>query len=171
MVVPMIMHAMRISILSRVNKGKEIIESSALAITLLTENEQFILAPSFVVPHVVLATTIHLQIVKSIEKGERENIEPVQFPNETNMFEVELIDYYDLLGKDLRAINILASRFKKVELFHLDLMREIEEIMQRRSILLLLQQEIEKQSHTTGHLDVSNHSLDDFLFEEYTHLQ
>jgi len=62
---PMVLSAMRIAVLLRVCKGKELIEECALAITHLTENEKFVLAPHTVVPHVVLAAKVHLQNVST----------------------------------------------------------------------------------------------------------
>ena len=126
---PMLLSAIRIAIFARVNKGRELIEECALAITLLTENENFTMTPVTIVPHVALAAKVHLQIVKSIERGQRENPVVVRMPF-SKEFELESIDYYQILMKDLRALYLLASRFKKVDVFYSGLIREIEGILQ-----------------------------------------
>jgi len=139
---PIIVYAMRMGILIQVNKRRDIVEDCALAITQLTENEKFISVPSFIVSQVALAAKVHLQIVKSIERGERENPVLVKTHGK-DMFGVDVVDYYDVLGKDLRALQLLASRFKKVELFHSDLMKDIEELRQRKLVWMMLQQDME----------------------------
>jgi len=140
MAAPIVMGGMRIAILNTVNRGKDIIEESALRITLCTENELFIFVPPPIVAHVAAAAKVHLHIVRSIEKGERENPEVTMVPSITYGKESTLstVDYYEILAKDLRALNILSKRYKKVALFHKAMMQEMEDIIHRKHLMKAL---------------------------------
>ncbi|KAF0976685.1 hypothetical protein FDP41_003980 [Naegleria fowleri] len=129
-------NGVKIGILSAVNRGKELIEECALKITLATELELFVFVPPPIVAHCVAAAKVHLHIVKAIENGERQNPEIGMIPSITGGEPtLGTIDYYEILSKDLRALNILAKRYKKVSLFHKSLMNEMEDIIQRKHIM------------------------------------
>ncbi|EFC40981.1 hypothetical protein NAEGRDRAFT_80888 [Naegleria gruberi] len=135
-----VFHGIRLGILSAVNRGKELIEESALKITFGTENELFLFVPPPIVAHVAAAAKVHLHIVKSIEAGERQNPEVMMVPtvNYGEEPRVGTVDYYEILAKDLRALNILSKRYKKVSLFHKTLMQEMEEIINRKHLMSAL---------------------------------
>ena len=135
----MVICGFRIAILKHVGKGRDVIEDCALRITNMTQHEYFSILPSCIVSHVILAARVHLDIVKTIERGEREN--PVlavsQSDHKQIAPELTFLDYYDILAKDFRALTSLAARFKKVNLFHRDLLTEIEEVLHQRLELQL----------------------------------
>jgi len=138
LVEPMVICAMRIAILTRVDRGRDIVEDSALRITLLTEHEYFVMMPPPIVSHVVLSARIHLHIVKCIERGERENPVLTTLPSRNGKAPVlGLLDYYDVLSKDFRALNMMSCRFKKVNLFYRDLLNEMETVLHQRLELQL----------------------------------
>ncbi|KAG2385726.1 hypothetical protein C9374_003541 [Naegleria lovaniensis] len=129
-------NGIKIGILSAVNRGKELIEECALKITLATELELFVFVPPPIVAHCAAAAKVHLHIVKAIENGERQNPEIGMVPSVSGGEPtLGTIDYYEILSKDLRALNILSKRYKKVSLFHKSLMNEMEDIIQRKHIM------------------------------------
>ncbi|KAG2386062.1 hypothetical protein C9374_003211 [Naegleria lovaniensis] len=129
-----VVNGIKIGILSAVGCGRDMIEESAFKITQGTESNFFNLLPPFIVPHLVAATKVHMHIVKSIERGERNM---TSSPNNGNST-LTSIDYYDILSKDLRGLRLLGKRFKKVVLQNKKLLDEVEEILQRKQLFATL---------------------------------
>ena len=130
---PIIISSFRIAILSHVNRSRNIVESNALRVTQSTQHELFNMMPPVVVSHIVLASRVHLDICRSIQRGERENPVLMEVPITSifgdNATTLELTDYFQVLEKDFRALRILSIRFKKVSLLYGDLMEEIEQVL------------------------------------------
>ncbi|EFC39109.1 predicted protein [Naegleria gruberi] len=124
----LLMNGLRVGVLTKAGYGKDLIEESSLRITYASESEFFPFLPVIVIPHVALAARIHLQIVKKIENGTRQNHQKgLTFQNT-----VGPIDYFDILAKDYRSLIILSKRFKRVSVCYGSLLDEIKEILGRR---------------------------------------
>ena len=144
MTFPLILNGLRIEILELVNCDAEIKEECALSVTRQTENELFSYAPSGVVPFVVAAAKVHLNIVKSIEKDERMHPTSCFVRSSTNDYVPILVDYFDILQKDLKALQVLSKRYKKVTLFHSELLDDITTTLHRRLLANHLDQQQEQ---------------------------
>ncbi|KAL9645468.1 hypothetical protein ABK040_002664 [Willaertia magna] len=116
-------NGMKILILKKVYlKNNLEIEQCAERITMLTRLPIFSFAPSFLVEPVALATNIHLELIKEIENGERDNSQEFSITR--------------LLRKDLEALTFLKTRFHKVAKKYKELMEEAENVINQRSKLL-----------------------------------
>ncbi|EFC42063.1 predicted protein [Naegleria gruberi] len=140
-------NGLKIRIYTEMNRGKDKIEECALKITTTTESGQLSFSPSFLIAPIAAACKIHLQIVKLIEKGDRKNCD-VSSP-------LGAIDYYQVLSKDLRALQILSKRYKGVQLFHHNMIKEIETIIERKQFYNALNECITNQSFSPPTVDLS----------------
>ncbi|EFC38080.1 predicted protein [Naegleria gruberi] len=122
-------YGVRIGILVKARCNINMIEESSLKITYLTMNEFFGVASVFMIPFFALAARVHLQIVKSIEDGTRNNFEMGIGPDDKPV----QIDYYDILAKDYRALNVLGRRFKRIQVCNQKLLSTIAEILNNRN--------------------------------------
>ena len=156
---PMVLAGMRIAILSRVNSGREIIEECALIITTLTEHYNFSLTPASIVQYVALASRVHLQIVNNIQQGLRENPVLVRKPI-SNAYEIEVVDYFEILSKDLRALYSLRNRFKKLDLYYKELIIEMEHALQLGNIESTMNNLQERSSFKESSDDISPWDVD-----------
>lgn len=109
-------HSVKISILAKSSSPlvKGIIEKCALEITQLTDHEAFPLFPVEIVACILVAGQIHVQIVKMLLQQDSTDF----VYNNTN--------YFEILQKDLRAIDILRKRYKILSKFN-HVIREVEE--------------------------------------------
>jgi len=122
-----ILNGLRVGVLTKAGYGKDLIEESSLKITYASESPFFPFLPVVVVPHVALASRVHLQIVKKIEKGSRQNNQR----GFTSSGITGPVNYFEILSKDYRALHVLSKRFKRVSVFYGSLLQEIGEILQR----------------------------------------
>jgi len=100
-----------------------------------TQDELFpILCTAPLTSFVVTTAQIHLDIVKSIERGERVNPSSILLQTSDGLTIPLLIDYYDILQKDQRALQSLSKKYKKVELFHSSLLKELSNIVHIRLV-------------------------------------
>ncbi|EFC45363.1 predicted protein [Naegleria gruberi] len=120
-----IFHSLRIKMLTSVNRERDKIEESALRIIEATESEIFIILPPLVVTPIMAACKIHLYIVTLIEKGERKNCDESS--------PLGPIDYYMVLAKGLRAVKLLGKRFPRVNLYHRNMIQEMESILEKKA--------------------------------------
>ncbi|KAG2386776.1 hypothetical protein C9374_002520 [Naegleria lovaniensis] len=115
----------------------QLLESSALAISKITEDELFVFVSPYLISFILVAVRTNLEICKMIDRGERENLRPViikkeriTIPNIVKQYhENELIDYYAVVAKDLRALQVLSKRYRYVAPHT----KELEEFLSRRN--------------------------------------
>ncbi|KAG2375013.1 hypothetical protein C9374_010387 [Naegleria lovaniensis] len=109
-------HSVKISILAKSSSPlvRGVIEKCALEITQITEHEAFPLFPVEVVACVIAASQIHIQIVKMLLQQDS-----ADFMYNGN-------NYFEILQKDLRGIDILRKRYKILSKFS-NLIGEIED--------------------------------------------
>ncbi|KAL9642982.1 hypothetical protein ABK040_010674 [Willaertia magna] len=106
-----------------------IMEQCALNINYLTESELFMNFSPYLIPFVLIASKFNLEVAKSIDAGERENLQPSKVPSiSTYPNTQEPIDYFVIVGKDLRALQFLSKRFRFVARYT----TEIDEFLQKR---------------------------------------
>ena len=122
-------NGLKMAILKKVCLNQPEIEKLALAITSTTEHELFSFAPTVLVPIVAEATKIHLSIVQSIMAGKRMNPSRCLIDVSTGGQVSILVDYFDILRKDLSALQVLSNKFSRVKLFHSSLMNQVENIL------------------------------------------
>ncbi|KAF0982742.1 hypothetical protein FDP41_010721 [Naegleria fowleri] len=127
-----LLNGLRVGVLTKAGYGKQLIEESSLRISYSSESEFFPFLPVIVIPHVALASRIHLQICKKIENGTRQNNQKGLLSDGHSYGPV---DYFEILTKDYRALNVLSKRFKRVSLCYGSLMDEIGQMLKKRSIL------------------------------------
>ncbi|KAF0978618.1 hypothetical protein FDP41_002438 [Naegleria fowleri] len=111
-----------------VNKWTILLEQSALHLSELTQSELFHFISPLLTPFFLLAFNANLEVAKLIERGERSNNCP--FPNFDDMTRIEglhvmyprqlahsVVDYFQVVERDLRALRLLSTRYKYVSEF------------------------------------------------------
>ena len=129
---PIVLNGLRLEVLKKSGQEQAQAERCAMFITNCTEHELFSLCPPLLIIFMVSAATLHLEIIKSIERGERINPVRMLTYNPEGEATSVFIDYYSVIQKDQRALQLMNSKFKKVELFHGELLRELTNIVHER---------------------------------------
>jgi len=129
---PLFMNGLRLEVLKKSGNEQLLMEECATMITNSTEHELFPFCPPIVVAFVASAARVHLGIVKAIERGERRNPERCLLTTHDGETIPITVDYYTILQKDQRALNVLNKKYKKVALFHGDLLEEMTTIVHQR---------------------------------------
>ncbi|EFC49932.1 predicted protein [Naegleria gruberi] len=106
----------------------ELIEEVALRITLQTENDLFKLALPAVDIGIRKACEFHLKVSQEVEMGLRDRRSRIK----TSSGKTISFDNYSLLEKDLKAIKLLASRFKSIYNIDKELIAKCEEFLKRQ---------------------------------------
>jgi len=126
-------NTIKIDILKMVNCDQDVKEACALHITKLTESEFFPLVSQSIIKNIATVASLHLSIVNAIEKGERSHPSACCERNGDH-FIPTIVDYYEILEKDLTALRLLSTRYKKVNLFHSSLINEITRVLTHRML-------------------------------------
>ena len=74
----------------------------------------------------------HLNICKEIEQGKK----PRKSTVKTSSGQVLTFDYFNLLEKDLRAMEMLNKRYKRVSMFHGEMISEMRDIINRNKDIM-----------------------------------
>ncbi|KAL9646222.1 hypothetical protein ABK040_008095 [Willaertia magna] len=107
----------------------DILEQSSLNITFLTENELLSHISAYMIPFILIGFKVNLEIAKAIDRGERENLQLMKVPSISVSPNInEPIDYFVIISKDLRALQVLSKRYRYIAPF----MKEIDELLQKR---------------------------------------
>ena len=130
-------NGLKIAILEKIGKDNDTLEKYALAVTSATEHKLFTFGPSHMVTFVSVAARAHLRIVKSIERGERANPSSCFIDTPSGEQIPILVDYYEVLQKDYRALLLLSTKFKQVEKYQGLLLNEIELAIRSRTLYQL----------------------------------
>ena len=102
------------------------IEQTACKITLLSDSEYFPFTTFAAIPYFTMASRVHVQVAKEIEKGLRSNLS---------------YDIYSMITKDYRSLHVLKSRYKRVNVVAGSVILEMEEILKKRDIEPIAQAE------------------------------
>ena len=98
-------------------------------------------------------------MVNSIQQGVRENPVLVRKPI-SNDYEIEIVDYFEILSKDLRALYSLRNRFKKLDLYYKELIIEMEHALQLGNIEPTMNNLQERSSSKESSNDISSWNVD-----------
>ncbi|KAL9646143.1 hypothetical protein ABK040_008020 [Willaertia magna] len=115
----LISNSWKIIAFSQVGTENDLIEESAAKITELTENELFPYLSFAVIPFIMISSKIHLKLCKIA----------IVENNGPKLCKFSGLDYFELLKKDLRAINIFANKFKRVYVVYGPIIKEMEEVL------------------------------------------
>ncbi|EFC37986.1 predicted protein [Naegleria gruberi] len=107
-----------------------VMEEIALKITLMTENEMFPFLVLGTINIVVETTEFHLGICKKIDLGLKPKLGTVR----TSPSKSVTFDYFSILEKDLRALKILAARYRRVMKLYPNLISDITELIERNKM-------------------------------------
>ncbi|EFC50437.1 predicted protein [Naegleria gruberi] len=122
----MLYHGIRIRILTEMNKSPELVEESALKIVHLTESDMFSVSPGFLSNSIAASAKVILHIVRLIEMGHRKNCDEFSIHGPIN--------YFQILSKIYRGLQIMGKRFRKVFLLQGSTIKEIEIILNQYSL-------------------------------------
>ncbi|EFC37988.1 predicted protein [Naegleria gruberi] len=111
-----------------------VMEEIALKITLMTEHELFPVLFLATVGFAIEAGEFHLQICKEIEMGLKPRTGAVKGVSGRLI----TFDYFSILEKDLRALNLLAARYRRITKFYSKLMTEMSQIIERNKTIDML---------------------------------
>ncbi|EFC42773.1 hypothetical protein NAEGRDRAFT_58437 [Naegleria gruberi] len=126
-----VLNGLKIRILTKLgcsgrDRERETIEQAALNITMATQHELFPLFLPYLVPYISAATLVHLRVLKMNIQSYSSSTSTIVSQHRANNWST-LMYYEDILKKDLRAMQIMAKRFKLVSLNYSKLMKEIED--------------------------------------------
>jgi len=103
-----------------------LLEQSALNLTECTQNEMLPFISPFMVPFFIIGSNLNLEIAKSIDCGERENMLPYpvfdqinSIENVNELYNIDIasksVNYFEVISKDARALGILSTRYKFIQ--------------------------------------------------------
>ena len=118
-----------------------LLEYAALCINKATESDLFPYISTYQLSYTLVAMKVNLEICKMIDRGERQNNRPVPrgfgdnidaiISKDVPLFsESEVIDYYTIVAKDLRALQILSKRYRYLGRYT----NELSEFLSKRTL-------------------------------------
>ena len=100
-------------------------------LTSCIEQQRYIYSDAGII--IMLVSEIHIEICKLIESGLRQNNLPL-ITNGKSLY----VDYFQVLEKDLRALQSLSQKYLRIKNKCSNIVREMEEILERQKNPLII---------------------------------